>query len=58
MNNSRQYIEEQLEAITRTVGSLDGGGNIDEIQVALDQSIELRTLQRRLKSLHLKIKMN
>ena len=51
MNNSREYIEQQLTEITAAIGSLKEGGNIDEIKVALDHAIELRTLQRRLKTL-------
>lgn len=51
MNNSQEYIEQQLTEIVGVVGSLEEGGNIDEIQVALDHPVELRTLQRRLKTL-------
>src|SRR5665213_3127366 len=51
MKNSKENIEQELEAIKRAVGSLDVGGNIDEIQVALNAAIELRTLQRRIKTL-------
>jgi len=51
MNNSKEDITRELEAIKRAVGSLEGGGNIDEIQVVLNAPIELRTLQRRLKTL-------
>ena len=51
MNNSKEDITRELEAIKRAVGSLEGGGNIDEIQVVLNAPIKLRTLQRRLKTL-------
>lgn len=51
MNNSQEYIEQQLTEIVGVVGSLEEGGNINEIQVALDHPVELRTLQRRLKTL-------
>ena len=51
MKNSKEDIERELQALKRAVGSLEGGGNIDEVQVALDIAIELRTLQRRVKTL-------
>ena len=51
MKNSKGNINQELEIIKKAVGSLEGGGNIDEIQVAAGITIERRTLQRRLKEL-------
>ena len=51
MKNSKENINQELEIIKKAVGSLKGGGGIDEIEVASGITIERRTLQRRLKGL-------
>ena len=51
MKNSKENINQELEIIKKAVVSLEGGGNINEIQVASGITIERRTLQRRLKEL-------